>query len=243
MAKVSNIGTRIYLDQYNLSGFRSAAEQTIKQETIRVECFSDSGPRRVVGNYDHSHSHNGFFDPTDDSFDEQIFALLADNNDHYLCHLFGANSEGSVAHDSIIALPEQSRPSQKGAAILLNLKAEGRNGMSRGLVLRNATISGNGNGTGRNVGASTSGQIFQVVFRVISGTFTSFDLKIQESQNDGGADPYADVTGLAQTGITTAGVWRKTTTAATEAWKRLVVANWNGTDAVVLVTAGIVAGT
>lgn len=242
MAKVSNVNTRIYLDQYALSGFLNSADLRIRQELARAECFSDSGPRRLVGNYDHSHDHNGLFDGDDDSVDEIIHALL-DNDDHYLCELFGANSEGNVAYESIVSLASKPLTANLGGAILLNQMYEGRNGISRGLVLRNATIEGNGNGTGRNIGASTAGQTFQVVIRVISGTFTSFDVRIEESQNDGGADPYADVAGLAQTGINAVGVWRTTVTTATEAWKRAVIANWIGTNAVLLVTAGIVQGT
>lgn len=242
MAKVSNVNTRIYLDQYNLSGFLNAASLQVDQELIPVTCFSDTGPRRLVGNYDHKHDHTGLFDGDDDSVDEIIHALL-DDDDHYLCELFGANVENSVAYESIVALTGKPLQAQLGQAILLNSAFVGRGGASRGLVIRNATISGNGDGTGRNIGASTAGQTFQTVIRVLSGTFTSFDVNIYESQNDGGGDPYALVADLSETGINAVGVWRNTTTSATEAWKRVTIANWIGTDAVLLVTAGIVQGT
>ncbi len=243
MAKVSNTSTRIYLDEFDLSGFLNAANQDVSVELTKVDCFSDTGPRRVEGNYDHKHSHSGLFDPEDDSFDEQIFAILDANEDHYLCHLFGANAIGNVAYESVVRLSEQPRSAALGGAVLLNLGAEGSNGMSRGLVICNATISADGNQAGQNIGASSAGQVFQVVIRVISGTFTSFDVNVQESQNDGAPDAYATVAALSQTGINAAGVWRKTTASATEAYKRVNIANWIGTSAVVLVTAGLVAGT
>lgn len=243
MAKYGNTGTRIYLDQYDISGFLNATDFAVKQETTIVTTFSDEGPRRLVGNYDHSGSSNGFIDTADNSFDENILAHVGSASDHYLTRLFGANAEGSVSYDAVVTIPTQPRTAQIGQAILLNITDEGTNGASRGMVIRSATISANDNGTGRNVGASTAGQTFQVVIRVLSGTFTSFDVNIQESQNDGAPDAYATVADLSQTGIAAGGVWRKTTTSATEAWKRVNIANWIGTSAVVLVTCGVVAGT
>jgi hypothetical protein len=51
-------------------------------------------------------------------------------------------------------------------------------------------------------------------------------------------DAYADVAGLAHT-FTTPGVFRATTMAATEAYKRVVVSGFVGTNALILVTAGV----
>lgn len=245
-AKVANVGTRIWFDQFNLSGFLNAAEQGVRQELIPCTCFSDTGPRRLVDGYDHSHSHNGFFDAETlagitKSFDKAIWDTLDLDTSHYLAHLWGGSSEGGVVYESMVKLSGQPRSGGQGGAVLLNLAAEGSDGISRALILRNATITGNGNGTGRQVGATTLGQRFQVVIRVFSGTFTGFTAKIQESQNDGGADLYADIAGMSQA-IAAAGVWRLTTTAATEAWKRLVIGDWVGTNAVIGVTAGVVAG-
>lgn len=242
MAKVSNLNTRIYLDQYAMSGFLNAVDLSVKQETPEVTTFSDAGPRRLVANYDHSHKHTGLFDGDQYSVDEIVHALL-DDDDHYLCELFGAYAEGSVAYESIVALSGKPLKAALGGAVLLDEAYEGRGGISRGQVIKNATITGNGNGTGRNIGASTLGQTFQVVIRVISGTWTTFDVNVQESTDDGAGDAYVTIAALSQTSIVAAGVWRKTIAVASETWKRVVIANWNGTSAVILVTAGPVAGT
>ncbi|MDO8704079.1 MAG: hypothetical protein Q7J84_03955 [Sulfuricaulis sp.] len=242
MAKLANVGSRVYIDQYALSGFLNSLDMSVTQETPVVSTLSDSGPRRLVGNYDHSHSHSGFFDGDTLSFDSWIHALVENNSDHYLLELFGANAEGNIAYESVVALEGKPLSGAIAGAVLLNQAYQGRNAMSRGRVIRNGTISANGNGTGQNIGASSATQTFQVVIRVMSGTFTSFDVNVQESQSDPG-DPYATVADLSQTGINAAGVWRKTYVGATEAYKRVNIANWIGTDALVLVTAGIVAGT
>lgn len=242
MAKTSNVGTRIWLDQYDLSGFLNSAEQAVSQKMIDWTCFSDAGPRRGVGNHDHRHNQNGFFDGDEHMIDEIIDALRGNASEHYLAKLWGASSAGSVVHEFIAKISAEPRSGGQDGAVLLNSAFEGSGHASRGLVLLNNTINGNGNQTGRNVGATAAGQVFQTVIRVPSGTFTSFTVKLQESQNDGAPDAYADIAGLSQA-ITGPGVWRLTTVAATEAWKRVVIADWVGTNAVVRVTAGVVAGT
>lgn len=249
MAKYANTGTRIFLDQYDVSGFLNAASLDIKQEVSVGTGFGDAGPRRIVGNYDHAASHTALFDAEAGtlgaiSIDEFLDSLRTESPlvDHYLLQLFGANAAGSVSYEQIVRMASKPHKSAIGAAALIDLACEGSGGLARGLVICNATIAASGYVTGHNVGASTSGQTFQTVIRVLSGTFTSFDVAIQQSQNDGGGDPYATVADLSQTGINAVGVWRKTTTSATEAYKRVSIENWIGTSAVVLVTAAIVAG-
>ena len=243
MGKVSNRNTRIYLDEFALSGYLSASELKLDQETIGVNTFSDDGPRRLVANHDHSGSHTGFFDAADNALDPVAFINLRTDEDHYLTQIFGANAEGSIGYDRVVRLKDQPRKAGNGAAMLLNFSEEGSGGIARCTVLRNASITATGSGTGRNLGATTSGQIFAVTFRVISVVGTgSITLQVQESSDNGGSDAYALITGLAAT-LTAAGVSRVTTTAATEAYKRVNVSAFSGfTSVTVLVTAGIVAG-
>jgi hypothetical protein len=242
MSKLSNTGTRIWLDEYDLSGFLNAAEQSVEQKLADVGCFSDVGPRRIIGDYDHKHSHSGFLDPADNSFDERAFVDLQTDEDHYLAHLWGAYAEGGIVYESIVRLSEQIRKGSLDEAVLLNLAAEGSGGMARSTILANRTVTGNVDGTGRNMGVTAAGTIFQVVMRCFSFTGVTFDIQIQESSDDGAGDAYGAIGGLSQT-ITAPGIWRLTTAAATEAWKRMRVVTWNGTTAAIAVTAGTVAGT
>jgi len=242
VAKVGNTATRIYFDEFDLSGVLNASEQTVEQETQEVTCFSDSGPRRVVGNYDVAHSDLGLLEPADDGADEQIFTALGEAGDHYLTKLFGANAEGGVAYDSLVHISGEPRSAQKGGAVLLNFESRGSNGISRGLVLANAAVVATGQRTGRNQGATTSGQKYRVIFRVLAFNGTNITLKIQESQNDGSPDAYADVSGLTSGALTAIGVVEASTTAATEAWKRVDISG-TFTSATILVTAGVVEGT
>jgi len=88
--------------------------------------------------------------------------------------------------------------------------------------LQGATITATGAQTGQNVGAVAAGGTTVVVYRVhsITGTYAS---NIEESTDNGSGDAYANVAALASGNLTAAGVTRKTTTGATEAWKRVNV--------------------
>ena len=109
-------------------------------------------------------------------------------------------------------------------------------------VLGNSTETGAGQSTGRNQGVTTSPEEYQVVFHLLAFTGTDITIKVQESQNDGGGDAYADISGLTSGALTGIGVVRVSVTASTEAWKRL---DFSGTfsSATILVTGGTVAGT
>jgi hypothetical protein len=242
LAKIAAKSGRVWLDEFDFSGFLTSLDMNLNQATPEVTCLSDTGPRRVVDNYDHSHSHSGFFDGADNSFDEQIFAML-DDSDHYLAQCFAGETEGNPCYEAIVKLSSQPRQAQSGQAIALNIESQGSGGLARGHILRkNTALTGNGNGTGYNTGATTLNQVYAVTIRCFSFTGTTFNVKIQQSTDDGAGDAYADIATLAQD-VTAAGVWRLTTTAATEAWKRVVISSWNGTTASIAVTAGVVAGT
>jgi hypothetical protein len=240
VAKAPARNTRIWIDEHALSGYLSAAEIKVEQETVKVDNFLSSGPERVVGNHDHSASFSGFFDGADDAFDEIAFSDLRTDEDHYAFVAFGAATEGTYGYERVVRLKSQPRSAQVGQAVLLNLEDEGSGPIVRATILRSAAVTGTGNGTGRNLGATTSGQLFVVTYRILSVSGAgSIVLNTQESQNDGSPDTYANITALASGTLTGVGVTRKTTTSATEAWKRIAVSTFSGfTSVTVLVTAG-----
>lgn len=245
MAKVPSHPTRIWLDQYALSGYLTASELKVEQETFKVECFSDTGPRRLVGNYDHMGSHTGLFDAADDALDPVLWAHLAADTDHYLAQAFGSAAENAVVYERVVRLKAQPRKAATGAALLLNFEEEGSGPLVRGRILRSASVTGTGNGTGRNLGATSSGALTVVTYRVLAVSGTgSITLQCQESSDDGAGDAYASVAALASGALTTVGVTRKTTTGATEAWKRISVSAFSGfTSVTILATVGTAANT
>lgn len=237
MAKLPGSGTRIYIDEFHFSAVIKSGGLEISQATPVVTCLSDGGPRRVVDNYDHSGGDMGFFEPTDDDYDERMFARIGSASDILRTVLPGASAEGGPNYDQAVAVAREPRSWKTGDAVLLDVEWVGRGAMSRGLILANATVTGAGNRTGRNQGVKASGVTYRAIFRLISFSGTDITLKIQESSDDGSGDAYADVGGLTSGALTAAGIVAATTTAAMEAWRRV---NISGTfsNAVILVTAG-----
>lgn len=242
MAKVASHPTRIWLDQYALASYLTATNVKADQEAIPTTTFGDSGPRRVVGNFDHAGEHSGLFDAADNALEPILTAVFEPASDHYLAQAFGSAAENDVVYERVVRLTDKPIEAKGGAAVLLNFSEAGAGTLVRGRILRSATVTGTGNGTGRNLGTTTSGQLFVVTFRLLSVTGGAITMKVTESSDDGGSDAYADVTGLTSGSLNAAGVVRVTTTAATEAYKRLEVSAMTASSATILVTAGVAAG-
>lgn len=242
MAKLGNTLTRVYLDQFNLSGNLNSFTLNVNQETPICTTFADAGPRRAIGNYDTDQSHIGFFEGDQDDYDKIIDDLVESASDHYVVTCPGANAEGSVCYENTVRLTGKPIIGSSGDVVMLNWDVAGSGGLVRGVVLGNSIETIAGQSTGINQGTTTSPEEYQVVFRVMAFTGTSITMKIQESQNDGGADAYADISGLTSGAISAPGVVRVSATVTTEAWKRI---DFSGTfsSATILVTAGLVAGT
>jgi len=240
MSKVPASVVRVWLDAFVLDAFLTSVGQDIEQKTPDVTALSDTGPRRIPAGYDHKDSFVGFFDGAQYSVDEVLDALRGSSSDHYVCKLFEGATPGKTAYETVALMSSEPRAARLGEAIGLSLDLTGSNSLSRGVLLLNQTVTSTVNGTGQDQGATTSGTEYQAVFRVFSGTFTSLTVKIQESSDNGGSDPWADIAGLSHT-FTAAGVYRVSTTAATERYKRAVVSAFTGTSAMVGATGGIVA--
>jgi hypothetical protein len=241
LAKQRSSVARIYLDHHRISGSMTAGTFNVNQSDIPITSIEDEGPRSLIDNYTTDDDLTAFGEYAAGEWDAILYDLLDDEAEHYLGRFYVGTAENSPVWDGVVRVTREPLVVAVGAAQMHNAGFSGASGVSRGLVLRSATITGTGNGTGRNLGVTTAGQRFAVTYRVLSGTFTSFDLKVQGSSDNGGADAYADIAGLTQS-FSAVGAARKSIITATEAWKRITVANWVGTNAVILVTAGRVAG-
>ncbi len=240
MGKLRSSDTRLFVDYHDLSGDLNASTQTIEQPAIDVRCYPDRGPVDLVDYYRTRDEWNGFFNKgnmTPQVIDRILNDLVGSTADHYLLKLYQGNSENALAYEMIERLTAQPLTSRDGQAIMLSASFDGSGACYRGRVLRSATVTGTGNGTGRNLGATLATDTFAVTMRVIGGTFASIGLKIQSSTDDGGGDPYADVATMAHT-FTAPGAVRLTKTGVTEAWKRATISAFTGTNAIILVTGG-----
>lgn len=239
MGKIAAASVRVLLDQFDVSGFLNATDQTIDQETPDVTCFSDAGPRVVPGNYNINHSDVGFFDAAvmGTTTFEKLINDLTGGGTHYLTKCFAGDVEGVVCYSSVMQLKNRPLTAAKGGAIGLKFDSAGDGQLQRGLILASAAVAGAGNRTGRNQGVTTSPAIYRVIFRLLAFNGTNITLKVQSSTDDGAGDAYADVASLTSGAMTAVGVVMASTTATTEAWKRVNISG-TFTTATIHVVAG-----
>ncbi len=242
MGKIASKSTRFYVDDLALSGSLSAIDMGITQELPDVTCISDVGPRRVKGNYAHTHALRGFFEGGSSMIDGLASTMLGTTQDHYLAELFGGTAEGSICYESIVQLKGDPIKAASGAAVVLDLNAEGANGMARGRVLASAAALASTTGllTSVDEGAQSTSVAgtYAAVFRAVSGAFTNCVMQVQDSSN---GTSWGDSAGLTAT-FTTMGVSRVTSTAVLLQYKRVACTTVVGGTAEILVTGGVVTG-
>ena len=226
MAKVANLLTRVYIDEFDFSDALHTADMTITPELAEVTSFSDTGPRRVMGSYDHTSGVLGYFEPTNDAADEQLHPLTSDAADHYLLHLWGDNTRGAIAYEQIVHLSSKPLSATIGEGILLDADFVGSGSLSRGVLLTTGPEieTSTGNLTGVDFGTTTSSQTLQAVFRVLALTGSNITLNVQQSSDNGSSDAFATISGMTSGSLSAIGVVRTTTLAATERYLRVNIA-------------------
>jgi hypothetical protein len=239
MGKQPAKNVRQYLDQVDLSGVLTGVDLRVDQEQILANGFSTVGPSRILGNNDHSWSQLGLFDGDALLIDELIHGILGSAADHYIMQTHEGLAEGDVAYEGVVTVTEQPRSAAVGGLVLLNFDAVGMGRMYRGKILGSKTTTGAENLTGQNTGATTvTTDTYTVTFRVVAFNGTNITITVEESTDDGAGDAYAAISGITSGALTAVGVVQASTVAATEAWKRVVIAG-TFTSAVILVTAGV----
>lgn len=245
MARVPGKKTKIYVDKWNWSGRTNTAEMNVNQVMVPVTTFESLGDEFIEGKYSGDTTINGFFDPTANDYDEQMWLAIGDGQNHAVGEYYEAAAVGTIGYEIQALIDSQERPIEVAGAVLLNCTGKSSGAIVRSTVLANKLITGAGvvAGSSINVGATTAGQVFVALMRVLSFTGATMNVRIEQSFDNGGADPYTALLTFAQTAGTE--VQRLTTTAATEAWKRVnVTAVGAGfTSALILVVVGVEQGT
>ena len=240
----------VFIDQHRISGFVTAAEFTLTNELMDAANFESSGPRNVVGNYQHTHSHTMLQSYSSDNAIDNIDAIVdglagSSDGDHYLGETRGSRSAGAVVTESVVKLAQKPITGRQGQLQGLNLQTVGNGPVSRGKLLVNSTTLASATGTYTSQTQSTyaASTPYQTVVRVpyVAGTSWSITVDIEGSSN---GSVWSTMTDLTVT-RTTPGVTRvQTTSAEIKPFVRARVSAINistGTTAIPLVvTAGVV---
>ncbi len=242
MTRSAGAPSRVYVDEFDFSGRTNQLEMAIDNNLPEITTFADDGAEFVEGQYNGTATLNGFFDGTSGDYDDQMWSVIGDGANHFVGLYPGSSAAATnIGYELQAQTSNQTRPADVAGAILLNVSWQNNGPIVRSTVLANGAVTGTGavSSSNQNLGTTASGERFVVVYRVlaVSGAGTIV-IEIQESQNDGAGDAYATISGLTET-FAAVGVARDTTTAATEAWKRVNVTTFSGfTSVTILVVVG-----
>lgn len=229
-----------YIDELEVTCALNAADIAIDRAVIDARTFC--GNSQVPGNRDVMASFGGFGLFGADDYEEELAARMQSGADVNRLTVFG-NAVGARTYEVLGPLGKASHAWK--AAEILGLSGEIPKGqsLSRGILLNVAqTVTGTGALTGQEheVTAATT-QTFVATIRVksVSGA-GSVTFVVQESQDDGAGDAYANIAGPLSATFTGVGIQRLTTTGATELWKRINVSAFSGfTNVVATVTVAV----
>jgi hypothetical protein len=224
MSKQSGLGDNLYVAGYDLSGdIGSLGRISGGPALLEVTGIDKSGFERIGGKRDGGIEFAAWFNPANNQAHDRLEDLPT--TDQIVTY-----GRGTVLGSPAAALVAKqvnydgNRTEDGGLSFAVEALGQGT-GLEWGRLLTagKRTDSGAANGTGVDNGAASSFGL-QAYLHVFAFTGTSATVKLQESQNDGAGDPYADVTGggfTAATGITS----QRIITAggqAVERWLRVV---------------------
>lgn len=238
------------MDHWRLSGFVTAAEFTLTNELMDAANMESSGPRNVVGNYQHTHSHTMLqsysSDNAVDNIDDIVHGMAGSSNgDHYLGETRGSKDAGAIVTESVVKLASKPITGRSGQLQGLNLQTVGNGPLSKGKLLTNSTLIATATGTYSSQSQTTyaASTPYQAVVRVpyVAGSSWSITVDIEGSSN---GSVWSTMTDLTVT-RSTPGVTRvQTTSAEIKPFVRARVSAINlstGTTGIPLVvTAGVV---
>lgn len=245
MARQAGKDTRVYIDEFNFTGRTNQWKLNISNNLVPVTCFGDSAPEYVEGLYGGTVDLNGFFDPADDNYDEQMFSILSSASDVNLG--LSLTSTAAVGHKMYVMrarVSSEPRVMDVTGAILLNATFDILGGVARADILGNQAMTGGVvAGSNKNLGVTAAGDEFIAVVKILAVSGSgNFVIAVQESSDDGAGDAYSTI--LTSSTHTAIGSEVLSTTSATEAWKRLNVTVFTGFASVTaLVAVGKIQGT
>lgn len=237
--------SRIWIDQYRISGFVQASESQIPNKLADVGNFESSGPRQHVVDYDHSHnetvlwSNGASGSSVTDNVDAILHGLTASNGDHYLGKAPAGFTASNVIYESVVKIAEKPHRAQKDNVQSLNLRLAGAGPLSRSKIGANTIATATGTYSSQSQTAVAAGLTFQSVVRVppVGGSSWSITVDIEDS-SDG--NTWSTMSSMAVT-LTAPGVSRITTTGGAKPFWRARVSAIDlstGTTGIPLVVTG-----
>lgn len=205
MAKGSGMGDQLYVDGVDLGGDINSLQNIHGGNTpLNMTDITQLAMERLGGKRDGGFDFTSYFDPAANKSHASFSALptvdrlasyghgVVAGNPIANCNSKQINYDGNRADDGSFLLAVSAQANSFGLEWCTQLTA--------GKLTQGAA----GNVTGVDLLTGSAGAFgLQMYVHLFAFTGTSITLKLQES-NDGGADPYTDLTGATTTALTTA---------------------------------------
>jgi hypothetical protein len=204
MAKQSGLGDQLYVAGYDLSGdIGSLSRIGGGPAALDVTGIDKSAPERLGGERDGEISFSAWFNKATDRAHPVLKTLPS--TDRIVTYCRGATLGNPAA--SMVAKQVNYDPTrgQDGSLSMVVQALANGYGLEWGtqLTAGKRTDSSGTNGAGVDLGSASPGAFgLQAYLHVFAFTGTSVTIKIQESSDNGGTDPFADVVGGAFSVVT-----------------------------------------
>ena len=221
MAKQSGLGDNLYIDGYDVSGDIGAVNRIAgglvgTQDVTGINKFA---MERIGLARDGGIDYTSFFNPATDQAHDVLSTLPT--TDRIVTYCRGTTLGKPAACVTSKQLNYDGNRADDGAYTLQTQTQANGFGLQWGnqLTAGKRTDTGATNGTGVDFTASYAFGLVAWV-HVFSFTGTDATIKLQESSDNGGADPFADVTGGAFTQVTAARTKERIATSASQTIER-----------------------
>lgn len=220
MATYALTNCKLYVAQYDLSGYTNALELRHESEPLETTTFGSTHRTRVSGLADISYTQNGFSDFADDAQDEIINSLIGTPNTvTTICPTDGTDGERAFLFRA--GEGDYSSGGSVGEVHAFTVSGSGTDKLVYGTVLHPATArTSTQTGTGRLLGAVSASQTLYAGLHVIaaSGTNPTLDVTIESDDASGFVSPATRITFAQATGKTSE--WKTAAGAITDTYYR-----------------------
>lgn len=220
MTKTAGLGDRLFVGGYNLSGDVGAVTRIGGGPApLDVTGIDKSAMERIGGRRDGGIEFTAFFNPANN----QAHPVLSGLPTGDVVVTYGRGTTLGNAAACVVAKQinyDGTRAADGGFTFAVQALANGYGlewGVQHTAGERTDTAATNGTGVD---GAASSTFGLQAYLQVTAFTGTDVTVKLQESNDDGSVDPYADTTGGAFTAVTAARTTQRIATATGQTVKR-----------------------
>lgn len=232
-------GSKIFLAEYDVSGEGRSFDLKWDQDTVAKKTFGLSAQEYSVGMIGASISHKGIYDLSATSWERWLYDNLGSFTGKGITAIPGVPALGGICYNGEVKEASSGRPVNISDIVATDADYQVHGMLGRAQIIEYEIDAAVGaqTGAGVNIGVASASEMWIVTIHCVefngSGTYT---IKLQESQNDGSPDAYADVTG-ASLAATAIGSLVTTIAGARETWVRVVTTVAGGTPTAKFIVA------